>query len=145
LSRGRRDERSDRTGAGRARMAAACVRCRTRLINSLHVRSVLALMQGVGRRMLCALGTTCVLGRYTRQPVETRSECRATHYTLATALAPLPQRRGLPQESPLQCLRACRLGTRVRTSYNVMSQLSEYWAYVYVTRYSSAMVRTITY
>jgi hypothetical protein len=50
----------------------------------------------------------------TRQPVERGSECRATHtYTLATALTPLPQWRGLPRKSPLevlQCLRACRLG-----------------------------------
>jgi hypothetical protein len=42
----------------------------------------------------------------TRQPVERGSECRATHtYTLATALTPLPRWRGLPRESPLQCLR----------------------------------------
>jgi hypothetical protein len=40
-----------------------------------------------------------------------RSECRATHSnTLATALTPLRRRRGLPRESPLQRLRACRLG-----------------------------------
>jgi hypothetical protein len=44
----------------------------------------------------------------TRQPVERGSECRAT-YTLATALTTLPQWRGLPRESPLQCRRACRL------------------------------------
>ncbi len=51
----------------------------------------------------------------TRQPVERGSECRATHtYTLATALTPLPRWRGLPRESPLQCLRACRC-TYVRT------------------------------
>ncbi len=40
-----------------------------------------------------------------------RSECRVTHTnTLATALTPLRRRRGLPRESPLLRLRACRLG-----------------------------------
>ncbi len=59
----------------------------------------------------CAPRTTCVLGGYTATLVERESECRATHtFTLATALTPLPQRRGLRRESPLQCLRACRLG-----------------------------------
>ncbi len=46
---------------------------------------------------------------------------RATHtYTLATALTPLPQRQGLPRESPPQCLRACRLGYEPDWYYGTM-------------------------
>ncbi len=55
----------------------------------------------------------------TGQPVERGSECRAIHTKpLATALTPLPQRRGLPRESPRTCTHAyvrAYVRTMVRT------------------------------
>jgi hypothetical protein len=61
----------------------------------------------------------------TRQPVERGSECRATHtYTLATALTPLPSRRGLPRESPL--VHMYPFGTRAYVPWYVHVNLQMY-------------------
>ncbi len=58
----------------------------------------------IGKAQTCARMTTTCVWEDSRQPVERRNNCRVTHtYTLATALTPLPQRRGLPRESPPHC------------------------------------------
>jgi hypothetical protein len=84
----------------------------------------------------CTENHVC-FGGYTAAmtPVERGSECWATHtYTRATARTPLPRWRGLPRESPLQCLLACRLHTHVRTT------LSQKRTYVRITRVRTIMV-----
>jgi hypothetical protein len=82
-----------------------------------YVHMYVLLCPNIGKGHICALRTMC-FGRIHGSQLREGANAGQHHtYTLATALTPLPRWQGLPRESPLQCLRACRLGYEPEPAY----------------------------